>query len=228
MSLGWVSCWNYHWNGSPQRLCCCQIQITGAKKHIFRSFKKLLLNSLFKYRFSLWSWSCTLIVSRRNPITRLQLKFIFLQALSIPSEYPCNNSTLHTYSTFHPRNSNGCYKHPGTHPVLPAAVRASPAAHLLTRRVKRALICGVRHSAWPCTMRWKTETPANKTEAVGVHAISDLQNKSCQPVFMKMICFATQPSFWACLCISRTVTDPSYSAHTPGWPDTKQLWSGIN
>lgn len=162
-------------------------------------------------------------------MTGLQLKSILLQALNIPFEYPCNNNTLHAYSTFHLRNSKGCYEHPGTHLVLSAVVkRASPAEHRLTHRVKRALICGVRHSAWPCTMRWKTESPANKTEAVGVHAILDLWNKSWQPLFMKMICFATQPSFRACLCASRTVIDSSSSAHAPTWPETKQIWSGIN
>lgn len=59
-------------------------------------------------------------------MTGLQLKFIFLQALSIPSEYPRNNNTLHAYSTFHLRNSKGCYKHPGTHPALSAVVREPP------------------------------------------------------------------------------------------------------
>lgn len=90
-SLGQVFCWNYRWNGSPQELCCCQIQIRGVKEHIFRCLKKLIFSSLFKYRFLLWSGSCCSIVSRQKAMTEFQLKFIFLHLV-----FPLNNPEIIT------------------------------------------------------------------------------------------------------------------------------------
>lgn len=64
-----------------------------------------------------------LIVPRQNPATALRLKFILLNTFNTPSEYRCKKNTLHAHSKSRLQNSKGCYKHPGTHPVLSAAAR---------------------------------------------------------------------------------------------------------